>query len=138
MPVKLYDASDRPRILALREAHGTGFFFADPDVWPNHSTVVFDDGQDIQGALTGRLCVEGFLMVDPRMPPMKRWRVIKKLIDAGLPYAYQAMNVNEAHIGIPPGLEGYGELLAKLPGFYKEERKRVLVNLAELCGERDG
>ena len=138
MPVRLYDASDRPRILALREAHGTGFFFADPEVWPNHSTVVFEDGEEIKGALTGRLCVEGFLMVDPRLPAIRRWRVIRSLMDAGLPYAYNMMNVNEAHIGIPAGLEGYGDLLAKLPGFYKEERKRILVNLSELYEEKDG
>ncbi len=136
MSVRLYDASDRPRILALREAHGTGFFFSDPDEWPTHSTIVYEDGEKFLGALSGRLCVEGFLMVDPSTPPMKRWRVIQKLINAGLPFAHEQMGVHEAHIGVPENLSGYADLLAKLPSFYPDTRRRLIVNLEERYGKR--
>jgi len=116
----------------MRERHGTGFFFSDPDVHPSlESTVAERDGK-VAGLMTGRETIEAFLVVDPELPPLKRWRVIKELVDDGLPRA-RALGMREAHIGIPVELNGYADLLLKLPGFYEEKRRRIVVNLDEVC-----
>lgn len=133
--MRLYLPEDREKILALRKAHGEQYFFSDPDLWPTHSTIVHEEEGAFLGALSGRVCVEGFLMVDPRTPPLKRWRIIKGLINDGLPYIYNATGVGEAHICVPQDLDGYASLLAKQPGFYPENRIRLMVNLHQLCGD---
>jgi len=127
---------DRERILALRQAHGEQYFFSDPDLWPTHSTVVFEEGDAFIGSLSGRMCVEGFLMVDPRVPPLKRWRTIRELVNVGLPWIHEQTGVGEAHVCIPQELDGYARLLEKQPGFYPENRIRLMVNLTQCKGEK--
>lgn len=136
MPVRLYMPEDRERILALRQAHGEKYFFSDPDLWPTHSTVVQEEEGAFIGALSGRMCVEGFLMVDPRVPPLKRWRTIKELVSVGLPWIHEQTGVGEAHVCIPQELDGYARLLEKQPGFYPENRVRLMVNLTQYGKEK--
>lgn len=129
-----YDpARDRAAVLALRERHSTSLFFSDPDKPPSLESIVAERDGEVVGMMTGRGTIEAFLVVDPALPPLRRWRVIKDLIDHGMPRA-RAHGFHEAHIGIPSGLEGYADLLLKQPGFYEDTRRRIIVNLVEVCG----
>lgn len=134
--IRRYQPEDRERILLLHEAHGKGYFFADPEEPPNIETLVEEEKASIVGAMTARATIEAFLMVDPKMNAVKRWRTIKRLMEAGMPIVH-GMGYREAHVAVPSELAGYASLLARQHAFYPEPRLRLIVNLTEaLDGKR--
>jgi hypothetical protein len=126
--IRPYAPEDRGAILALREAHGQDdFFFADPDHALNFATIVVEDDGRLVAAVTGRLVVEGFLMLDPTYStPLGRWRMLKSLFRAGFKKIRES-GLSECLISVPLVLGSYAGLLAKLPYVNKDERYRFFV-----------
>ena len=133
MRLRPYTEADRLQVLRVHRVHGDQYFFADPDLPINfYSVVAEDDGGVVRGILTGRKCVEAILMVDPEVPPVKRFRMIRSLVEQGCA-DMRREGYDEAHVAVPRQLDGYAELLGRLPWFLKEDRNRFVVPLGAMC-----
>lgn len=123
-----YAPKDREAILRLHEAHGAGYWFADPDDPINPITLVAEAGDGkLIGAVTGRLCMEAFLMLDPNAgSPAFRWELVQKLMEEGGRLAHQG-GIREVHIATP--LKSFAKRLLKLPAMWPERRWRLIYSL---------
>lgn len=129
MTIRPYRTSDREEVVALQQKH-PDLFFADPEDPVNASTLVAVKDGRVVGVLTGRRVVESFLVVDPDMDPLPRWRMMRALFREGFAVA-RDLGFREALSSVPPRLSKYADLLGKLEGFQEDTRRRFAVRLSD-------
>ena len=133
MVIRPYVPADRPAILALRQKHGEEFWFADPDDPLNPLTVVAEDEGKIVAAVTARLSVETFLLLDPGYKTsLGRWAVLKRLFAFGFQLFRRQSKVSECYATVALPLESFAGLLGKLPNFHLDRRTRYMIPLWDL------
>ena len=133
MVIRPYVPADRPAILALRSRHGEEFWFADPDDPINPLTVVAEDEGKIVAAVTARLSVETFLMLDPTYKTsLGRWALLKRLFAFGFQLFRRQTNLSECYAPVALPLQSFAGLLGTLPNFNLDRRARYMIPLWNL------
>lgn len=112
---------------------GGGLFFHDPGGTHSIGAVAdFDADGRIIAAISGRLTAEAFLILDSERGRVGAMRSILRLVRAACGKA-RGLGIPEVHIGVPADMAGYADLLEKIPGFYPERRRSIIVNVDEVC-----
>jgi hypothetical protein len=120
-------AEDRPALDALHLAHGTQYWYADPDDPINFETWVIEVDGKIVCALTARLTAEGFLMLDKSFgTPAERWELTKQMLEHSTQRAHE-LGFREIHIGVAPNERGWLRRLLSLPSMFLDNRFHVIL-----------
>lgn len=129
MNIRPYTKADHEAVLELHRAHGDGYSFADPEERLNTITFVVEDAGKLVASLTGRINLEGIMMIDPAWGSrLKRWAMLKRLFS----FAFKAakpLGIAECYACVPKELQGYTGLLGTLDGFRLDDRPRFQVAL---------
>lgn len=129
MRYRRYLPADYKRVRALFDRQNYDTFFCDPDDEINPvSVVALDDSGEVVGAMIGRLVIEPFLLVDMGLPPISRWRMIRNMTVLGM-HEMARLGYREALVSVPETLTKYASLLAKLPAFVEDTRRRFVVGV---------
>jgi len=138
--VRPYLAADRPELLRLLraqgEAHGTTYYFQDPDDPTTLLTFVAEEDGRLVAVVSARTMAEGFLTFDPQWRgPAEQWATMKRLYSDAILLA-EAAGFKEVVAGMPSELRSHGRRLARELGFVYDGRDHLVLSLARPAAER--
>lgn len=124
--IRRYLPADREAILALKDRRGPEFPFCDPDnSGPcTQPYVAVKDGTVVALAF-GHIVVDGFMVVDPVVPPLERFEIIKELIRLGIAET-GGMGAQEMQLHIPADLGRYAQRLEEI-GFLRTGKTHMVI-----------